>query len=175
MAQKFEDTKTALTNDIADKSKETNGLPNDETDTKEHVQNDESTNQETIGIDSNKTNNVETLESNDKNEVSKSVSSKLTPNNLQDRIRNFLRSEKQPSEKSSEPDVASKINSEYYLDDEYTEHFIPQQVDTSDVAGEMIQVFHFDLKFIEIKQKKCFNRRKWFSNRFQVDFITMSY
>lgn len=150
MAQKFEDTKTALTNEFADKSKETNGLPNEEPDTKE--QSEESTNQETIDLDSNKANNVESFEQNDTNEVPKSMSSKLTPSNLQDRIRNFLRSEKHPSEKSSEPDAASKINSEFYLDDEYTDHFLPNRVDTCDVAGEMIQVNDF-LSFLNFKTK----------------------
>lgn len=142
MAQKFEDTKTAITNEIVEKIKETTGfgLSNDESNAKEQTQSEEPANQETIEADSNKTNDGESLESGDMNEVPKSMGSKLTPGNLQDRIRNFLRSEKNPSEKNGEPDAASKINSEYYLDDEYTDHFLPQQVDTSDVAGEMVQV-----------------------------------
>lgn len=152
MAQKFEDTKTALTNDITDKSKQINGLSGEGIDVKEQTQSEESTNHETIEADSNKSNNVESFEQNDSNEVPKSMVEKLTPSNLQDRIRNFLRSEKHPSEKSSEPDAASKINSEFYLDDEYTDHFLPLQVDTSDVVGEMIQVklldgFLFEKKF----------------------------
>lgn len=151
MAQKYEDTKTALPTENIDKSMEateTDGRFNGENSVKCQDENSELMNQETIELDSNKMNgtiNVETVEKNDKNVLStKSINSKLNPNHLQDKIRGFLRSEtKQSNERINEPDAASKINSEFYMDDEYTEHFLPRLVDTSDVIGEMVQViFH---------------------------------
>lgn len=152
MAQKFEDTKTAMsTENPIDKSTEppeTNSL--DENGLKDQVESaEEPLNQETNSSDANSTNtgNVELFEQNEN--VPKSLASKLNPSNLQDRIRNFLRSEsKQSTEKSGEFDAAAKINSEYYLDDEYTDHFLPQQVETSDVVGDIIQVtWYFEFFF----------------------------
>lgn len=143
MAQKFEDTKTAMTNENGDKSSENNAMSND---SKGQTLNEEPMNQEIVTSDSDNANLPKNTESNEQsgaNDVTKS--SKLSANNLQDRIKNFLRSDtKQQTDKNQEVDVSAKINSEYYLDDEYTEHFLPQQVDTTDVAGELIQVtIHF--------------------------------
>lgn len=88
-------------------------------------------------------NNTENVETFDPNASPKSFASKLTASNLQDKIKSFLRSEtmsRNSSEKSGESEAASKINSEFYLDDEYTEHFLPQRVDTGEVVGQIIQV-----------------------------------
>lgn len=148
MAQKFEDTKTALSTENVDKTMEateTDDRINEENSIKVQDDNSELMNRETIELDSNKMNgtiNVKTIEQNDTNVLStKSINSKLNPNHLQDKTRGFLRSEmKQSTERINEPDAASKINSEFYMDDEYTEHFLPRLVDTSDVIGEMVQV-----------------------------------
>lgn len=143
MAQKFEDTKTAMTNENADKSSEKNATSND---SKKQTLNEEPMNQEIVTSDSDNANLPKNTESNEATDVTKS--SKLSANNLQDRIKNFLRSDtKQQTDKNQEVDVSAKINSEYYLDDEYTEHFLPQQVDTTDVAGELIQVTALHLHF----------------------------
>lgn len=147
MAQKFEETKTALIFDGGEKStksKEFNSQDGSSND--ERSQSNETENRETP--DSNKkavaTDNAELSDQSDSFDAAKSFASKLTAGNLQDKIKNFLRTEiKQPEKSNSEPDAASKINSEYYLDDEYTEHYLPQQVDTSDVVGEIIQVCIF--------------------------------
>lgn len=154
LAQKFEDTKTAIANN-GDKSTEShNG----------HTQN-EDVNQETPVPESSGTGlaeNVEPSVQSNSSETSKSMTSRLTGSNLQDKIKNFLRTEiKNPADKTSEPDAASKINNEYYLDDEYTDHFMPLQVDTSDVAGELVQVKSQDflqgLHFVILKKRwKCF-------------------
>lgn len=88
-------------------------------------------------------NNTENVEAIDSHGSPKSFASKLTASNLQDKIKSFLRSEtmsRNAAEKSGESEAASKINSEFYLDDEYTEHFLPQQVDTGEVVGQIIQV-----------------------------------
>lgn len=156
-----------MTNESTEGSKEqpeSKAATNDENDTAANVSH------ESGGVDSNATNHIKNIESNDQNDsngVSKSMASKLTPSNLQDRIKNFLRTEiKQPSDKNVETDAASKINSEYYLDDEYTEHYLPQQVDTTDVAGEMVQVFRL--------RCCCWAgnlRNSLFFHRFQVDYI----
>lgn len=121
----------------------------------QEIDTEEQNNQETGEPESNNcSKGVESNEEKDTNEVPKSIASKLTPSNLQDRIKCFLRTEiKQPTEKNAETDAASKINSEYYLDDECTEHFLPQQVDTCDVVGEMIQVIPMLLPHL-IKRKK---------------------
>lgn len=154
MAQKFEDTKTAMTNENADKSSEKNATSND---SKKQTLNEEPMNQEIVTSDSDNANLPKNTESNEQsgaNDVTKS--SKLSANNLQDRIKNFLRSDtKQQTDKNQEVDVSAKINSEYYLDDEYTEHFLPQQVDTTDVAGELIQVtlhlhFFYSIKLMKL-------------------------
>lgn len=139
MAQKFEDTKTAMTNENGDKSSENNAMSND---SKGQTLNEEPMNQEIVTSDSDNANLPKKTESNEQSEANDvTKSSKLSANNLQDRIKNFLRSDtKQQTDKNQEVDVSAKINSEYYLDDEYTEHFLPQQVDTTDVAGELIQV-----------------------------------
>lgn len=139
MAQKFEDTKTAMTNENGDKSSENNAMSND---SKGQTLNEEPMNQEIVTSDSDNANLPKKTESNEQREANDvTKSSKLSANNLQDRIKNFLRSDtKQQTDKNQEVDVSAKINSEYYLDDEYTEHFLPQQVDTTDVAGELIQV-----------------------------------
>lgn len=151
MAQKFEDTKAAMANENGDKSSEAHESKvssNDVNGPKGHTQNEEPVNQEVIGSDSDnakKPKNMETSEQSETCDVTKS--SKLNASNLQDKIKNFLRTEtKQATDKNHEVDVSAKINSEYYLDDEYTEHFLPQQVDTTEVAGELIQVL-FGIRF----------------------------
>lgn len=139
-AQKFEETKNSMTNECTDRPKE---VPKSRITTNEESDTEANVNHESSGHDSNGTNCSKNIELSDQSdEVPKSMASKLTAINLQDRIKNFLRAEiKQPNEKNAvETDVASKINSEYYLDDEYTEHYLPQQVDTADVVGEMVQV-----------------------------------
>lgn len=139
-AQKFEDTKTAMTNENTERATESpeNSASKDDALDK----NLENMIQKTIGLNSNERN---------ENEVPKRIRIKLpenqvndtqlTASNLQNKIKKILRSEtKSTSEKSGESEAASKINSEYYLDDEYTDHYLPQQVDTADVVGEMVQV-----------------------------------
>lgn len=102
--------------------------------------------QKPMSIDANGggiSNNTENVEAFDSHGSPKSFASKLTASNLQDKIKSFLRSEtmtRNSAEKSGESEAASKINSEFYLDDEYTEHFLPQQVDTGEVVGQIIQV-----------------------------------
>lgn len=141
MAQKFEDTKTVVTSVVND-DKSSNSKNSENTSNDEHLQSTDAEHQETSecnGIGN--VDNAETSNQSNSNDTVKSFTSKLTSGNLQDKIKNFLRTEiKQPIEKMMESDAASKINSEYYLDDEYTEHYLPQQVDTSDVVGEMVQV-----------------------------------
>lgn len=166
MAQKFEDTKTAMTNENGDKSSESNAMSND---SKGQTLNEEPMNQEIVTSDSDNANLPKKTESNEQSEANDvTKSSKLSANNLQDRIKNFLRSDtKQQTDKNQEVDVSAKINSEYYLDDEYTEHFLPQQVDTTDVAGELIQVTTSFTFFL-------FNQAHEIGfYRFQVDFIIM--
>lgn len=145
MAQKFEETKTALTSESHEKSTNSQDInSHDGSSNDVRPQNNETENRESLdsNIQTSATeSNGESSEQNDPFDAAKSFANKLTSGNLQDKIKNFLRTEiKQPTEKSSEPDAASKINSEFYLDDEYTEHYLPQQVDTSDVVGEMVQV-----------------------------------
>lgn len=136
LAQKFEDTKTAITGDGDKATDSQNGFngqtPNEDV-------NQEMPVPESSGAGS--AENVQSSEQSNSSETSKSLTSRLTASNLQDKIKNFLRAEiKNPADKNGEPDAASKINNEYYLDDEYTDHFLPQKVDTSDVAGELVQV-----------------------------------
>lgn len=145
MVQKNEDTRSAQASD--DGEKKSSDLPNgDVLAAKEPLQTSEMENQQQKPIDANgggvpNVGNVEVLDS---NESPKSFASKLTATNLQDKIKNFLRSEmKQSAEKSIESEASSKINSEFYLDDEYTDHFLPQRVDTDDVVGQIVQV-NFD-------------------------------
>lgn len=146
MAQKFEETKSALTFTAELTAKLTNsqnvnahdGSLNDV-----RSQNHETENRESLdsNVQNSAADNAESSEQSDPFDAAKSLANKFTSGNLQDKIKNFLRTEiKQPTEKNSEPDAASKINSEFYLDDEYTEHYLPQQVDTCDVVGEMVQV-----------------------------------
>lgn len=154
MAQKYEESKTTVASDVKSHDggeKSTNAQTSDSSSNSEQTKSNEIENQETTernGIASTE-NNMDAEEQSDSSDGVKSFTSKLTAANLQDKIKNFLRSElKQPNEKSSEPDAASKINSEFYLDDEYTEHYLPQQIDTSDVIGEMVQVrniLHFTI------------------------------
>lgn len=144
IAQKCEDTKPAQKNDGGEK-KSNSDLPNGDVSAaaKEPLQTNETEHQQkSISIDANGgVSNIENVEALDSNGSPKSFASKLTATNLQDKIKNFLRSEsRQPTEKSNESEAASKINSEFYLDDEYTEHFRPQQVDTGDVVGQIVQV-----------------------------------
>lgn len=156
IAQKCDETKSTQANDGGGGSgeKKLNGeLPNGElsaatTSVKDPSQqaSDMENQQKSMPIEANGggiSNNVENVEAIDSNGSPKSFASKLTASHLQDKIKSFLRSEtvtRQAADKSGESEAASKINSEFYLDDEYTEHFLPQQVDTGDVVGQMIQV-----------------------------------
>lgn len=149
MAQKCDDTKSAQTNDGSGGEKKSNGdLPNGDVSAAAKDQSQQTSElenqQKSISIDANGgISNIENVETFDSTESPKSFASKLTASNLQDKIKNFLRSEtitRLATEKSGESEAASKINSEFYLDDEYTEHFLPQQVDTGDVVGQIIQV-----------------------------------
>lgn len=150
MAQRFEDTKTVLTSVVND-DKSSNSQNSENSSNDEQLQTTDAENQDTSGCNGiTNVDNVESIDQSDSNDTVKSFTSKLTAGNLQDKIKNFLRTEiKQPIEKLMESDAASKINSEYYLDDEYTEHYLPQQVDTSDVVGEMVQVneIQFQVQF----------------------------
>lgn len=147
-AHKFEETKTVMVSESTERSTE---MPENNV-TKDDAleQNLENMLQKTIGLNSN-TSNVE-VERNE-NEVPKRVRIKLpenhlsetqfTASNLQNKIKKILRSEsKSSSDKNTESEAASKINSEYYLDDEYTDHYLPQQVDTSNIAGQIVQVIN---------------------------------
>lgn len=142
MAQKTEDPKPAASNEAGEKSTDlSNG---DVPSGKEATPKTETENQEVPMPETNGPNvaeHTESLESNTAIDATKSFASKITASNLQDKIKHFIRTEiKQPIEKLYESDAQAKINSEFYLDDEYTDHFLPTQVDTSDVVGEMIQV-----------------------------------
>lgn len=143
-ARKCEDNKTTVTNENGDKSSTSSSSNDAQESSAANVHSDEPVNQEVVtesdANSSSLTKNIAAFEQSEQlQEVTKTI--KLTANNLQDRIKNFLRTEiKQPTDKNQEVDVSAKINSEYYLDDEYTDHFLPQQVDTSEVAGQLIQV-----------------------------------
>lgn len=150
MAQKCDETKpTQPTAD--DGEKKSNDLPNGDvlaaTDSaKSALHTNEIANQQKpTSIDANgSVSNIENIETCISGGSPKSFQSKLTAANLQDKIKNFLRSEmKQPIDKSGESEAATKINSEFYLDDEYTDHFLPQQVDTCDVVGQIVQVIAY--------------------------------
>lgn len=139
MAQKCDETKSTDGGD-----KKSTDLPNgDVPTTKDASHTNEIENQQKpISMDANgSVSNMENVEACNTGGSPKSFQSKLTAANLQDKIKNFLRSEtKQSSDRSGESEASTKINSEFYLDDEYTDHFLPQQVDTGDVVGQIVQV-----------------------------------
>lgn len=158
MAQKCDETKSAQPMDGSEKK--FYDLPNGDAPTtivKDTLYTNELENQQKpISIDANGgVSNSENVETCNTGGSPKSFQSKLTAANLQDKIKNFLRSEtKQSVDRSGESEAATKINSEYYLDDEYTEHFLPQQVDTSDVVGQIVQV---NINSEDMSFKQMFN------------------
>lgn len=141
MAQKLEDTKNTITSEIGEKLAELQShLASSKATKSETAKTEESVSQGNTSAENSKEDNVETGEQSD-SDASRPLLSKLAPGNLQDKIKDFLRSEiKNSGDNSGVSEAAAKINSEHYLDDEYTEHFLPQQVDTEAVVGEMVQV-----------------------------------
>lgn len=134
LAQKFEETKTALTSECFEKR---SASPSK---TERFNENKDSKN-----FDSNK--NVEIVidkcSSNDdnRNAVTESDDSEKSKANLEERIKNFLRTKtvNKSAEDGSNGSTAC-ANEDVYVDDEYTEHFLPTQVDTDDVSGVIVQV-----------------------------------
>lgn len=139
MVQKCDSPKPAQSMDGGDRKP--HDLPNGGVSAAALLTNEVENHQKPISMEANgSANHIENTEACDASESPKSFPSKLTAANLQDKIKNFLRSEmKQPLDKA-ESEAASKINSEFYLDDEYTDHFLPQQVDTGEVVGQIVQV-----------------------------------
>lgn len=155
LEKKFEETKNAITNDSIDKSVENIENPPPEVD-------DES--QETVSYDKKciddanaKTKSIsDAAESNSSDRNLNGLSKKnegdkmgITENESVslDRVKNYLRTKARKSLTNDSQEQTTKDgrngSTEFYLDDEYSDHFHPTEVDTSDIVGEIIQVNNF--------------------------------
>lgn len=158
LAQKFEETKNAITNDSVEKMTENIESGNAE----ESISQDDKKSVDEANIKIKSIPNAIECTSNERdlNGISKKSTGEEQTKysdskqvNLEDRIKSFLKSKGQNKtvngdaheqslndSKSNSVDAAAKRNDEFYLDDEYTDHFYPTEVDTSEVVGEIVQV-----------------------------------
>lgn len=171
LAQKFEETKTIITNEFANdtnndvasasETKEdfSDATLSNERDRKENeknitfgVESGDPTTSSDVSVDKSN-DNKENRASNDvdgdpDNDDDSLIINNIPPpaNNLEDRIKKFLKSKVKEKNSSTEQEFAPVENGceksidEPYVDDEVTEHLHPTQVDTTEVLGEIVQV-----------------------------------
>lgn len=130
LAQKFEETKTAITNELEKRS----GSPSKDRN-EEKASNFDAKDSNLKRSESSK--NIETASSNDENDKLKG--------NLEERIKNFLRA-KTTTKSVDDSGIGTSRqpnpipNDDLYIDEEYTDHFLPMKVNTDDVSGVIVQV-----------------------------------
>lgn len=166
LARKFEETKTVLSNELNNDSTEISAKHTKEAeDNKNNVIFAEESTSSKESIDNQNSGNEQTGSSESKKHK---YSKQQSQTHLEGKIKSFLRSKSHSKSSTSDTTaIESKVNDEFYLDDEYTDHFLPIEVDTSDVTGEIVQVKAYS-------HMKCVNCNEIFEfNRFQADYIIM--
>lgn len=139
LARKFEETKTVLSNELNNDSTEISAKHSKEAeDNKNNVIFAEESTSSKESIDNQNSGNEQSGSSESKKHKHSKHQSQT---HLEDKIKSFLRSKSHSKSSTSDTtSIESKVNDEFYLDDEYTDHFLPIEVDTSDVTGEIVQV-----------------------------------
>lgn len=172
LARKFEETKTVLSNELNDDTTETSAKhTKDAEDNKIISGSNNNVAEENNSTIDNQYSGNEQIASSEPRKHKHSKQQSQT--HLEDKIKNFLRSKSHSKSSTSDAtSIESKVNDEFYMDDEYTDHFLPIEVDTSDVTGEIVQVkANSCFDYIDIK---CVNFIKILEfNRFQVGYIIM--
>lgn len=135
LAQKFEETKHAITIELEKRSESPcNDRKNEnekESESKDFNKNVEAIPQIKITNDNNQNATIR-LGEKDKSKA-----------NIEERIKNILKTKtatKSTEDGGSGSTMSSNSGDGTYQDDEYTEHFLPSKVDTDDVAGIIVQV-----------------------------------
>lgn len=139
LAQKFEETKHAITNELEKRSESPSEdrIKNENEKVSEHK--DLNKNVEAIPL-------IKVTNDDNQNATIGLGEKDKSKANIEERIKNFLKAKtatKSTEDGGSGSTTSSNTGDGTYQDDEYTEHFLPSKVDTDDVAGIIMQVLHF--------------------------------
>lgn len=142
LAQKFEETKNAITSECfnkrsnsPDKSEKTKAFKDE---IKDLLGSSSASGSGSRSETSDK--NVEIVENDGNRKDSVEFEFSKTKANLEEKIKSFLRTKTSKSSEDGGSSASTSANDDNYMDDEYTEHFLPSLVDTDDVSGEIVQV-----------------------------------
>lgn len=135
LAQKFEETKHAITSELEKRSESPSNDRKNENE-KESEPKDLNKNVEAIP-------QIKVINDDNHNATIGHGEKDKSKANIEERIKNFLKAKTGAKEDGgSGSTTTSNTGDGSYQDDEYTEHFLPTKVDTDDVAGIIVQVFN---------------------------------